>query len=114
MDNKPNVLVIRPTTSTKEGYTCPWIIRMDRISAYRPGIDNNENTLHLIVDGNLLVFSEDKNEAVIIDGENDALSPVPWQQVHTALLGQMANQKFYAQIAVRDGLNGYYDKKDKG
>lgn len=35
-DTRENVIVIRPKS---ESHVDPWIIRMDRISAYHPSID---------------------------------------------------------------------------
>ena len=42
-DTRENVIVIRPKS---ECHVDPWIIRMDRISAYHPSIDPDTKTPH--------------------------------------------------------------------
>lgn len=102
-DTRENVIVIRPKS---ECHVDPWIIRMDRISAYHPSIDpdTKERLLELLVDGQLLRFNESTHEAQLVDNDNHKWAVVPWDQVHIAILGQFADQRFYTEIAVRDAL----------
>ena len=102
-DTRENVIVIRPKS---ECHVDPWIIRMDRISAYHPSIDpdTKERLLELLVDGQLLRFNESTHEAQLVDNDNHKWAVVPWDQAHIAILGQFADQRFYTEIAVRDAL----------
>lgn len=102
-DTRENVIVIRPKS---ESHVDPWIIRMDRISAYHPSIDpdTKDRFLELLVDGQLLRFNESNHEALLVDNDNHKWAVVPWDQAHIAILGQFADQRFYTEIAVRDAL----------
>lgn len=102
-DTRENVIVIRPKS---ECHVDPWIIRMDRISAYHPSIDpdTKDRFLELLVDGQLLRFNENTHEAQLVDNDNHKWAVVPWDQAHIAILGQFADQRFYTEIAVRDAL----------
>lgn len=102
-DTRENVIVIRPKA---ERPVDPWVIRMDRISAYHPSIDpdTKEHFLEILVDGHSLRFNENTHEALLIDNDNHKWAVIPWDQAHTAILGQLADQRFYTEIAVRDAL----------
>lgn len=106
MTTQNNILVITPKHTPDNKKISPWLIRMDRISAYHPSVDteSGERSIELLVDGHLLHFNESTHEAILSDSETHRCAVVPWEQVHTAIQGQFADEWFYTEIAVRDAL----------
>lgn len=99
MDN-PHLLVIRPIAKSADR---PWFIRMDRISAYHPEHDDTEAViLSLIVDGNILKFNESTQGAFIL---TEKWAKVSWEEVHMAIMGHLADEQFYAELAVNNALS---------